>query len=152
MPHYSPKPLAIDLRPSRLLAAMLAAAGAGALALLLWMPLPAAVQGLLAVVLCVAVAHAILHDAWRWLPRSIVALQLAGDGSLRCQTQDGRWREAQVLGSSCVTAWLTVLNLRLSGRRFGCSTVLLPDSLDAEDYRQLRVWLRWNGAVTQPDA
>lgn len=143
MAHYSPKPLAVDLRPSRLLAAMLGAAGLAALALLLWLPLAGGMQAAAAVVLCAAVAYAIVHDAWRRLPWSVTALQLTADGSLRCLTRDGRWRDARVLGSSCVTASLTVLNLRLSGRRLPCSAVLLPDSLDAEDYRKLRVWLRW---------
>lgn len=143
MAHYSPNPLAIDLRPSHLLAAVLAAVGTGAMTLLLWLPLPAGYQAPLVLLLFAATLYAVLHDAWRRLPWSVTALQLAADGSLRCMRRDGRWLSAQVQDSSCVTAWLTVLDLRLSGARFRRSVVLLPDCLEAEAYRKLRVWLRW---------
>jgi toxin CptA len=47
------------------------------------------------------------------------------------------------LGTTYVTPYLTVLNLRGHGERGARHVTLLPDSLHAEDFRKLRVWLRW---------
>ena len=54
-----------------------------------------------------------------------------------------------LLGSSFVEPYLTVLELKpleplKSWRRFSSrSVVILPDGIDAEGFRQLRVLLRW---------
>jgi toxin CptA len=39
--------------------------------------------------------------------------------------------------------WLTVLNLKLPGKRLVRHVILLPDALDENEFRRLRVWLRW---------
>ena len=148
MSHYSAKPLSVDLRASRQLAVMLALAGTATWLLALWLPLPDFVRLGLAVLLPAATLHALLRDALRLLPWSVTALQLAGDGALRYQTRDGHWRDGQVQGHSCVTAWLTVLALQPAGSRFARGVVLLPDCLAADDYRRLRIQLRWG----QPSA
>jgi len=46
---------------------------------------------------------------------------------------------------SLVTPFITVLNVLPQGARLARSVVILPDSLDAESFRQLRVWLKWGG-------
>ena len=143
MSHYSAKPLALDLRSSRQLAALLALAGVASLLLVCWLPLPATLRFTLVLLLPAATGYALLRDALRLLPWSVTALQLAGDGTLRYRTRDGRWRGARLLGDSCVTAWLTVLVLVPAGSRFARGVVLLPDSLGREDYRRLRIQLRW---------
>lgn len=149
MAHYSAKPLAVDLRASRQLAVLLALAGAAALLLVLWLPLPAGVRLALGLLLPAVTVHALLRDALRLLPWSVTALQLAGDGTLRYCTRAGQWQAAQLLGSSCVTAWLTVLALKPSGGWLARGVVLLPDSLEREDYRRLRIRLRWGEMVEQ---
>ncbi len=49
----------------------------------------------------------------------------------------------QVLRTTLVTPFLTVLNVRPQGARLARSVVILPDSLNAESFRQLRVRLKW---------
>ena len=49
-----------------------------------------------------------------------------------------------VLEDSFVASYLTVVNLKLEGKFLPLSLVIVVDSLDAEEFRQLRVWLRWN--------
>ena len=61
--------------------------------------------------------------------------------------RDGHWSPATVLRSSFVLPWLVVLHLRLEGRRLMLPVVLLPDSMGNDDFRRLRVWLRWSGAA-----
>jgi len=59
------------------------------------------------------------------------------------------WRDVllQVLAPAYVAPWLSVPHLQVAGRRFARHVVLLPDSLYAETYRQLRVCLKWRRAL-----
>ena len=52
----------------------------------------------------------------------------------------GTWQPAEVL-EALITSQLTVINFRSQGRRL--DAILLPDNVEAEAYRRLRVWLRW---------
>jgi toxin CptA len=76
-------------------------------------------------------------------PDSAMAIEISSDNQLSIQTRRGEWGEYNVLGNTYVTPWLTVLNLRQSGGRATRRIVILPDSVDPEDFRKLRVWLRW---------
>ena len=54
----------------------------------------------------------------------------------------------RVQANTVVTGYLTVLNCQLKEatfrqKIFALHVIILPDAVDAEDYRQLRVWLRW---------
>jgi toxin CptA len=71
----------------------------------------------------------------------ICRLTLKDDGRLEFSREDGSGGEARLHPQSTVTSPLVVLLLRLEGRVE--SLVFLPDSLDEEDFRQLRLWLRW---------
>jgi toxin CptA len=135
----------ICLRPSRILLAALAAAHLGALAVVLAMPLEAWLKSGLVLVAAASMGHALLHFGMLHGPNAVVALKLSGAG-LEAETRAGAWFPATVLGSSFVSPWLTVLHLKLEGRRFVLPVVLLPDSLAADDFRRLRVWLRWGAA------
>lgn len=57
--------------------------------------------------------------------------------------------EVSVLQNTTVTAYLTVLNAQLLEATFWQRilpqhVVIFSDDVDAEAYRQLRVWLRWS--------
>ena len=90
-----------------------------------------------------AASYNIFRDALLRLPGSVVALEVTSQGHLRCQCRSGEWLDAAVCGNSFVTPWLTVLNLRLPGKRCARHALVLPDSADGEMFRRLRVWLRW---------
>lgn len=137
------KPLAVSLRPSRLLALLLGCACLGAVALVLLLPLPGWGKALALAVMLGSGWHALRRHAWLRAPQSILGIEVNVRGELRCSTPGQDWQLADVLGSSTVTPWLVVLNLRFEGRRLARHVVLLPDSADAESLRQLRVWLRW---------
>lgn len=87
----------------------------------------------------------LLSFVWCWRHQQVYALQINVKGELFVQHGD-EWREAEVLSSSLVLPYLTVLNLKLSNGRKPFHVVLLPDSVDAENFRRLRVWLKWGGA------
>jgi len=79
----------------------------------------------------------------RQLPGRLQGLNLAMDGTFSVRLMSGEWVPAEVLDSSFVKPWLTVLHLRLEDRRRMLPLVLLADMLDPEDFRRLRVWLHW---------
>lgn len=78
------------------------------------------------------------------------SLELRPDGSAAVEDREGRWSEVRILGSSFVSPVLTILNLGVAGARLRRSVVLAPDALAADEFRRLRVWLRWRRAPADP--
>lgn len=79
----------------------------------------------------------------RQLPGKVRGLKLTKDGSFSVRLVQDDWVPAEILGSSFVQPWLTVLHLRLEGRKRMLPVVLFPDALPHEAFRRLRVWLNW---------
>lgn len=142
------RPLSIDLKPSRMLAGAAVCLHGGALLMIPWLPVSGWLVALLMSVVVISSVHMLAGPTLRVRSKAIVAVQWRGDGSWRLRTRDGEEREARLLADSYVHPWLTVLNFRVSGCVYGrrCSLVLLPDSLEPERFRQLRVRLRLEGA------
>ena len=98
-------------------------------------------------VLVTVVALAAIYTVSRYgllcLPSSYVALMVNAKNELQITRRD-----SVQLTDLSVTAVLTVIayhqkNATLLNRVFCARLIILPDALDAESYRQLRVWLRW---------
>lgn len=134
--------LQIALRPSWVLTAILAAAHGGAIAVVVAVGMPLWLQLIAIAALVVNFAFEVRRSALLRSPDAVVAIEIASDDALSIQTRRGDWIECEALGSTYVTSFLSILNLKEHGggaRR----AVVLPDSIDAEDFRKLRVWLRW---------
>lgn len=149
--HYNARPLQLAFKCSGALSWLLATAGLLAAAILALMPLTLYIKlpALLMVLLATAY-HLALH-AWLRLPWSCVALSIDSGGAIRISFRDGQQAAARVLPSSFVSAYLTLLNLRLDDGCTGLSLLLVPDRVAHDDFRRLRVWLRW-GDQALPDA
>ena len=135
--------LTIAVGPSRMLAGVLAGMHGFAAAMVWLVPLPLWLGALLTAFLAGSAWHTLRRDGWRTLQRSLVGVRLDADCGCEFQLRAGPWHEAGLLGSSFVSPYLTVLNLRPAGGRFAQHLVILPDAVDAEDFRRLRVWLKW---------
>lgn len=70
---------------------------------------------------------------------------LRTDGKLEYTRANGESGESLIHPHTTVTAQLTILLLRL-GKRVE-ALVLLADSLNQEDFRRLRLWLRWQAGA-----
>ncbi|HEY6239806.1 MAG TPA: protein YgfX [Burkholderiales bacterium] len=132
--------LRFDLKPSIRLAGVLLLAHVLALAAL-WVSLAgwarylAACGILLSAAACLAAA---LHRS----SRTAVSLELHADGRASWRDRSGGWHEGRLAGDHFVSAALVVLGLvQPEGDRK--SLVLMADSASPEDFRRLRVWLRW---------
>ncbi len=81
-------------------------------------------------------------------PFPVVSLVLGGDGEIEIVGADGTVSKAAVHPHTLVLAFLVVLLYRSQGRLR--SMTLLGDSLSGEDFRQLRLWLRWRSTAANP--
>lgn len=126
----------IELKPSRLLGVLLAAATGVALAAIAIADLPVGIG------LALALGAPGLA-AWSWRRATQpVSLRLASDGRLQSLDAAGEWRDAEVLHDSFVSPALIVLRYRPAGGAARTLT-LLSDSADGDALRRLRVSLRW---------
>ena len=134
----------ISLRSSWLLAVTLALAHGAAIAIVLLISIPFWAQLIAAAGLSVHMFVVVRRQALLLMPNSPVAIEFGSDNKLSVQTRHGEWSEYAVLGDTYVTAYLTVMNLRQTDSHEVKRIAILPDSVDADDFRKLRVWLRWN--------
>lgn len=134
----SPMP-ELELRPSRILIALLAAAHLFSLALLWLMPLTPVWRLAASLAVLASGAYYLRRDGLLRAPGSILCIRIEQDLTCSCRTPEG-WRTGmEILGSSMVTPWLSVLRLKSGHAR---SLTILPDAVNAEEYRKLRVFLR----------
>ncbi len=135
--------LRIGINPSPLLAALLSIVHitAGA-CLLAFLPDPRA-AAILTVPLFASLLFHLRRDALRLADDAVIEVALSDDGRCELRTRGGTVLEGKVAGSSFVSVWLTVVNIRLDHRHTIRSVVVLPDCATSEDRRRLRVWLRY---------
>ncbi len=131
-----------ELQPSHYLAAVLIVAHGTALAALLPLVFPAWSKLALIFLIIFNMMYHLRRDAWLSVPSSGMALMLEGDRVVLTM-RGGEQLVGQVLRDSLVMPFITVLNILPQDARFARGLVILPDSLDAESFRQLRVWLKW---------
>ena len=81
--------------------------------------------------------------AWLRSRDAITAIDI-GEEDATLYSRDGRYERVGVLGTTYVSAALTVLNLRLPGRQRARHVIVVPDNVEPESFRQLRVRLRWS--------
>jgi toxin CptA len=78
---------------------------------------------------------------------AITAIELEDDGGV-VHRRDGRKEHARLLASTYVSPCLTLLNLRVARRIPAQHIIIVPDNVEAEAFRRLRVWLRWGAAIS----
>ena len=136
--------LKISLRASWLLVAILALAHGAAIAIVLLVSIPLWAKPIAAAGLTVHLFVVARRQALLLTPDSAVAIEISSDNKLSVKARHGEWSEYAVLGDTYVTSYLTVMNLKHTDTHEGKRVAILPDSVGAEDFRKLRVWLRWN--------
>jgi toxin CptA len=125
------------------LAIILIVAHGVALAALTPLDLPLWAKNSLAFFIVFSLGYHLRLDAWLTAPLANVALLLEGDQIVMTMRNEKTW-SGHILSDSLVTPYLTILNVLPLGARFTSRIIILPDTLDAESFRQLRVWLKWS--------
>ena len=135
--------LKVEFGRSRSLALLFALAHGFAILLLPWSGLPVWAGWVLGVGVVLSGLHAITLYAWQLRKTSIAGIELTDDCRLRVRNLAGQWLDAEIHPSSFVTPYLAVLNYCVEGRRVLSHLLIVPDRVDADGFRRLRVWLRW---------
>ena len=133
----------LSLSPSRSAAAFLALVGIATLAVGSRLPLQDAGHWSLALVVVALTAEALRTVAARRGARAVRTVRLDRWGSLFLGLDGGRVRIGFVRPRCFVAPWLTIVRWRPEGARFDRTFIVLPDMLDAEPFRRLRVLLKW---------
>lgn len=105
--------------------------------------IPASIKTAGILVLGASLAFYLWRIALLRSPQSIVAIEIGDGDKVAFQTRSGRWHAGRLLGTSFVSPGLTILNLSPDDARLTRSVVIVPDNVQSEDFRQLRIWLRW---------
>lgn len=136
--------LRVSLRPSFILAAILVIVHGAAIAVILMANMPPWLALIAIAALVINLGVSIWRNALTRGGNAVVEIGVASDTALSIRTRRGEWLECEVRGDTYVAWFLTVLNLRQIGTGKRLSVAILPDAIDAEDFRRLRVWLRWH--------
>ncbi|KFB66575.1 protein YgfX [Candidatus Accumulibacter vicinus] len=138
-------PINIELRRSRFLSFLMVLLHALAGACLWVLPWPAATtRHWLLLIIALSLWHALR-------PSRIVGLRLGEDGALTLLSGDGDSMFVSPQADTTVFSQLIVVRIRNDDRGRLPSLVLLPDSMPAEQFRLLRLWLRWRVRVNPGD-
>jgi toxin CptA len=138
---HRPDPVEISLRPSRLTAAWTLVLAAATLSLSFTLPIDGWLNAVAAVLLAAWSVLALRRHAYGG--RALRRFRLEGDRTLLVTTRDGRARRGRVLPASYVDARLTTVVWRPEGHCLARAECILPDALRSEDFRRLRVFLRY---------
>jgi len=140
---YSDAACEITLRPSRSAAWMVALASLATLVLIAATPGALALRILAATWIACAALEALHSRALLRGRRAARVVSLARGGEIAVQDALGVWRIGGLREGSFVAPWLTVIRWRPAEARFDRAVPILPDMLSPEDFRRLRVLLRW---------
>lgn len=144
--------LRLPLKFSRYLAIGLTLGHLAAIGGVVFVPLALWLKIVLGALLVASLIRTLTHEAWRIGSSSIVELQCEREGGALFKTRSGKEWEARVLGSSFVASYLTIVLLKPNTSRRVRAVVILPDALEPELFRQLRVWLKWRvGRGVEPE-
>ncbi|PSJ16691.1 protein YgfX [Nitrosomonas supralitoralis] len=135
--------LSIHRKPSFWLTAILSLAHITA-AILLWpLSLSLGFKVLIAILLVISLIYYLRHDALLVANNTVMSFTLSEKMQCAVITRCGKTIACDVLGSTFVAPYLVVLNLKAEGKFFPFSIVILPDGIEVDMFRQLRVWLLW---------
>jgi len=131
-----------SLRGSRLLALSLMLCAGLNLILLFSLPLFPLWQWVGASAVLATAGFVLLRDAWQRLPQSCLRFGLDSNRRISLYLRGAETFSGRVEDNSFVCPQMILINLIGDGGK-GRSVVILSDSLDREEFRRLRVRLRW---------
>ena len=142
----------IAVSPSVRLTVALCAAHLVAAGLLWLVPIPVLGKGVATLAIAFSLIYFLARDAALHAGNAIVALELKDGGGISFRTRNGTWVDSELSGSSYVSPVLTIVVLQPRGRGRTRRAIILPDSVDARDFRRLRMWMRWKHEGGEPAA
>lgn len=131
-----------NFQPSPYLALALIAMHSAAMLSLWALALPLWAQLILVLLLLASLLHHLRRDAWLTAPSSSVSLWLDGD-RIELTVRSGQKIAGKIMPDSLISPLLSVLKILPQDAHQARCAIILPDSLDVDSFRQLRVYLKW---------
>ena len=138
-----PVQLRVSPRPSRVAAVAIVALAVAALGAVVCLPTPIAVDIVAAVALLGWARHHIRLHVTRSAPGAFVELLVSSDAVIVVRRRDGKLVAGHVRSATFVHPWFTSIVWKPDRARWSRSIPLVPDMLDIDDFRRLRVLLRY---------
>jgi toxin CptA len=135
------------INASRLLALCIFLGHSVAIGALVLVPMPKAAKIILVIVLVLSATYYWLLNARLACAGSWLALRLE-DECIVLLNRHGDEFIGKLSGSSFITPYLVILQVTLPNYRLKQNVVLMPDSMDAESFRKLRVAVKWGFTFT----
>ena len=130
------------LHPSRIFTISLVLAFLLTTLIVLNLSIPIIAKFILVGLLAWVLVYYLLRDALLLLPSSQIGLRLQEE-QIVLIARSGKEISGRIMIGSLVTPVLTILNVLLENNNAVKSVVIFNDSMGAEDYRSMRVRLRW---------
>ena len=111
--------------------------------MLLTLPPPALFDLIIAVALAGWAHRQIRLHGTRTARASVVEILLSSDAVIVARRRDGQLIAGHVRSATVVHPWFTSIVWRPDGARWSQAIPLLPEMLDLDDFRRLRVLLRY---------
>ncbi|HXX82421.1 MAG TPA: protein YgfX [Casimicrobiaceae bacterium] len=143
----NPPPLRLELKPSRIAAALIAAGVVATASLVASLPAQWWWRAAGSLAIGAYGIWLLRGRAYATAPHSVVAIEIASDLRATFTERSGRRTEGAVQPDSYIGALLTTIVLRPLGARRSRAIAILPDMLMTEDFRRLRVMLRLGRAA-----
>jgi hypothetical protein len=138
-----PPAVHVTLQPSRRAVAWVVGMALCTCGVVATLPIDPALIGLVVIGVLVWAGDRVVVVALRRGPRASVALWLTGDRTIVVRRGDGRLVAGHVRSSTYVGARITTLVWRPDGAWRSRAELILPDMLAPDDFRRLRVLLRY---------
>ena len=84
--------------------------------------------------------------------QAIVAIMIKENGEIEFSLRNGTASQGILVSGSYIHPWFSTICFRKDGKRFYQVIAVLPDMLSQEQFRQLRVWLKWKKFEDHMDA
>jgi len=133
----------VSLGPSRIAGVAIGVVTLATLVVVLLLPLERWQHGAVCAVVLAWAWVAFERIAVRSTPDAVAQMRLAPNLVIVVTRGDGRLVAGHVRSSTCVSATLTSIVWRPDGARWSRSILVLPDMLPPDDFRRLRVMLRY---------
>ncbi len=133
----------IAVGPSRRVEAWIIAAAVAGLAATLSAELPAFAKAAGGFALAAAAVRAARREVWREGAGAVRRLTVDLAGRVEVEGPEGRVVAGRVASDSFVAPWLTIVRWKPEGAWIARTVLVVPDAVEAEAFRRLRVLLRW---------
>jgi toxin CptA len=146
---YNVKPIDLNFKPSFILSIAIFLMSVMSSWIVYVVNLSLSIQCFSLLLIWIAAIYAIIKDGLLLFPWSLAKLHVNAKNQLNVIRKDGQvLSDLSLKDDSVVTPLLTIVHFRPKNttwatRLFNQRFIILADSVDAEAFRQLRVWLLW---------